>query len=208
MSSSSGDRFPLLLYRAAIKRYRRPSFLLAVMLLGLWLPVSLERVSWPPPSGGPWLFAGGVVAAAFWLFTLFAPRFAYVQPRQDHLRLRTPVYRLNISYRRIRTTRPLQIAKTFPLTDLPRGKRNMLEPFQGRTALGVDLRSFPVSPTVLRLFLDRLFLAPDRPGLILIVDDWMELSEQISDHTEGDRSERQSEPRHFSDAARILAEDG
>ena len=203
-----GDRFPLLLYRTAVARYRVPSFLLALLLLGLWVPVSQGRLVWPQTSAGPWLFAGGSVAALFWLFTLIAPGWAYVQPRSDHIRLRTPIYRLNISYRRVLNTRPVQVAKAFPPRELPRGHRKLVEPFLGHTALGLDLREFPVAPTVLRLFLHPIFIAPDRTGLILIVDDWMKLSEQISDRMETDRTDRQTRGQHFSDAARILAEEG
>lgn len=207
MSAGAGDRFPLLLYRAAVTRYRAPTFLLAALLLGLWLAVSLDRVAWPAPATGPWLFAGGAVSALAWLYALLAPRWAYVQPRSDHLRLRTPIYRLNISYRRVLTTRPVRIAKAFPPSGLPRAQRKLLAPFLSHTALGVDLRGFPVAPTVLHLFLHPLFIAPDRTGLILIVGDWMALSEQISDRMESRRVEQQSRRRHFSDAARILAED-
>lgn len=206
--NTPGDRFPLLLYRTAVARYRVPPFLLALLLLGLWVPVSQGRLAWPQASAGPWLFAGGSVAGLFWLFTLVAPGWAYVQPRTDHLRLRTPIYRLNIPYRRVLNTRSVLVAKAFPPREIRRAHRKLVEPFLGHIALGLDLRSFPVAPTVLRLFLHPLFMAPDRTGLILIVDDWMKLSEQISDRMQTDRSDRQTSEQHFSDAARILAEEG
>lgn len=180
MSSSPGDRFPLLIYRQAVRRYRGPGLLLTLGCLGLWLPVSANLLAWPRPPADNWLLAGGLVSLAFTLLAWIGPRWAYVQPRQDHLRVQTPIYRLNVSYRRILGTRPVDIAKMFPPSELPRSQRHLITPFLGRTALGVDLRGLPLSPFLLRLFFSRLLFLPDRPGLLLLVDDWMTLGRQLA----------------------------
>lgn len=208
MTGEPGQPFPLLLYHRVVSRYRRPSWLLAALLLGLWLAVRLGIVGWPAPSGAPWLFAGGSVAALFWGFTMVGPRLAYVQTREDHVRLQTPIYRLKVSYRRILTSRPVSVAKTYDLGPLSRAERRLLEPFLGKTALSLDLRGYPLRPVLLRFFFHPFFLAPDGTGFVLIVDDWMELSEQLSDHLEAyraKRSDRGAAP--FSDAARILSQE-
>ncbi len=208
MTTDIGHAFPLLLYHRVVARFRRPSLLIAILLLGLSMAVRAELVTWPPSSGAPWLLAGGLVSGLFWLLTLVGPRFAYVQPREDHVRLQTPIYRLKISYRRIVTTRPVSVAKTFDLTSLSRSKRRLIEPLLGHTALSLDLQGYPLRPFLLRLFFHPLFLTPDHTGFLLIVDDWMELSEQISDHLEASRSNRSGrQPAPFSDAARILSEE-
>jgi hypothetical protein len=207
MSYDGNDRFPLLLYQSIMGRYRRPSLLLTVFLAGLWLPASNGVFEWPSAEASGWLLSGAAVSAIFYLFAILGPRLAYVQPRNDHLRLRTPIYRLNISYQRIQTTRPVNLKKTYPPESLGRASRRALAPHYGRTALGIDLRSLPLSPFLLRWFFHPLFLAPDRPGFILIVEDWMRLSEQLSDRMERGRSHGSPDsPRHFSDAARILSE--
>jgi hypothetical protein len=208
MTADVGQAFPLLLYHRVVARFRRPSFLIAILLLGLSLATRAGLVSWPPESGAPWLLAGGLVAGLFWVLTLVGPRLAYVQPRQDHIRLQTPIYRLRISYRRILTTRPVSVAKTFDIPSLSRSQRRLLEPLLGNTALTLDLKGYPLRPILLRLFFHPLFLTPDRTGFVLIVEDWMGLSEQISDHLEASRSERSGrQSAHFSDAARILAQE-
>ncbi|MCX6069273.1 MAG: hypothetical protein NTU91_00175, partial [Chloroflexi bacterium] len=97
----AGDRFPLLLYNRAIRPRRRAATMLAILLLGLWYPVSMRMVAWPQPPADRWLLAGGFVSLAFALFATFSPRFAYVQPMRDHLRLSTPIARVVVSYRRI-----------------------------------------------------------------------------------------------------------
>jgi hypothetical protein len=198
-----GKRFPLLLYYYAVTRYRRPAMLLALLLLGLWYPVSLDMLPWPRPPADGWLLAGGFVCAAFWLFAWVGPRFAYVQPRENHLRLQTPIYRLKVSYRRILNTRAIELAKALPPSSLSKGAQRLLLPFYDRTAVGVDLDGYPLHPWLMRLFLHSLFFAPDRTGLVLIVDDWMRLSNQLSDRLQAWHASRgHRTPR--SDAAAIL----
>ncbi len=204
----AGDRFPLLLYARVLLPYRRAAFALAILLLGLWYPVSLQWVDWPVPPADRWLMAGGLVSLGFALFTTFAPRAAYVQPMRDHLRLSTPIVRLAISFRRIESTRPMDIAKAFPRAVLRSGERRLLAPFAGKTALAVDLYALPVRPVLLRLFFHRLMLSPDRTGFLFIVSDWIELSRQLSSRLDAWRTTQQSRPRQPGlGAADILRDD-
>lgn len=177
---SSGDRFPLLLYRRVIARYQGAALTLAVLLLALWYPVSRDVLAWPRPPADSWLLAGGSVSLAVWILSRLAPGLAYVQPRRDHLRLQTPIYRMKISYQRIHNTRPIDVSHMYPPASLRRSERELLRPFIGQTALGVDLRGLPLRPFTLRLFFNRFMLANDQPGLVLMVDDWMALSRQLS----------------------------
>ncbi|MFP3854029.1 MAG: hypothetical protein ACLFWD_07015 [Anaerolineales bacterium] len=208
-SNKAGNRFPLLLYQRAAARHRRPVFLLAVLMLALWLFVSGNWVQWPTASHAPWLLAGGSVAFLYWLLTLLAPRFAYVQPREDHLRLRTPLYRLQISYRRLLSIKPINLVKSFPPSTLTRAERQLLGPFMNQPAVGIELRSYPMKPWLLRLFFHRFFFSPESTGIVIIVNDWMKLSEQLSDRYERWRGHDRDEAHRsaFSDAARILAAD-
>jgi len=191
----AGARFPLLLYHHAIRPRRRAATLLAILLLGLWFPVSMQMVAWPQPPADRWLLAGGLVSSAFALFATFSPRFAYVQPMRDHLRLSTPIARVVVSYRRIESTRPVDVAKAFPRSLLRGSEHRLLAPFGGMTALGVDLYALPVRPFLMRLFFHRLMLSPDKTGFIFIVPDWIELSRQLSSRLDAWRTSQQSRPR-------------
>jgi len=204
----AGDRFPLLLYHQAIRAPRRAAALLAVLLLGLWYPVSMRWLAWPQPPADRWLLAGGLVSLAFALFAAFSPRLAYVQPMRDHLRLSTPIARVVVSYRRIEATRPVDVAKAFPRTLLRRSERRLLAPFARKTALGVDLYALPVRPLLIRLFFHRLMLSPDKTGFVLIVPDWIELSRQLSGRLDAWRTAQQSRPRQpgVTTAADLLRE--
>jgi hypothetical protein len=48
---------------------------------------------------------------------------------------------------------------------------------------------------VLKLFLSRYNLAPDRPGLIFLADDWIQLSNDISAMIDDHRSDQTQRPK-------------
>jgi hypothetical protein len=203
-----GDRFRLLLYERRVKRFRQPVLSLTLLFWILWYLVKENYLEWPSPPNAPWLMAGGLVTLIFWLFTLIAPRMAYAQPRADHLRLQTPIYRLKISYRRIHNTRPIDFAKTFPPSNVKRSDRWLLRPFFGATALGIDVNEWPLNPIVLRLFFNRYFLALDQPSFVILVQDWMALSNQLSSMMDAWRGIGRERPRGPGSAvADILRED-
>ena len=202
-----GGRFRLLLYERRVKRFRQPALILTLLFWLLWYLVKENFLEWPPPPNAPWLMAGGLVTLIFWLFTLIAPRLAFAQPRADHLHLQTPIYRLKISYRRIHNTRPIDFAKTFPPSSVRRGDRWLLRPFFGATALGVDVTDWPLSPTILRLFFNRYFLAPDQPSFVILVQDWMTLSNQLSSMMDAWRGVGRTRPRSPGIVSDILRED-
>lgn len=172
-------RYPLSLYRQSLRRHRLPALLLAIALTVLGALAWLRWAPWLQSQSYRWFFSAGLLSFFYWFMALVAPAFSYVQPRNNHLRLQTPFYRLNISYRRIRSTRPIDITKTFTPQVTPRAFRRALRQFIGMTALGIDLISWPVPRWLLRFILGKMLLAPDQPGLILITRDWMALSKQL-----------------------------
>jgi hypothetical protein len=179
-SRFKGKKYPLRLYRHVVQLYRRHALLLALGLLGLWVLDLTPLVRWMPAGGERWLLAGGLVAAAYWLFITIGPLTAYAQPRADHLRLQTPIYRLKISYLRIRTVRPIDVSRMIYPTRASASHKKELRPFLDKTVLGIDLTEWPLPRWVLRLFLSRWMLANDQLGLVLYVDDWMGLSNQLT----------------------------
>lgn len=198
-------RFQLSLYRQILRRHRLPSFMLALLLFFLGALTWLQWVSWPKPPTARWLLGASLIAALYWLFTLLGPILAYVQPRPDRLRLHTPFYRLNVSYRRIRNTRPVDLAQAFPPETTPRGFRRTIRHFYGMTALGIDLSSWPLPRWLLAFLLGKMMLTPDRPGLILITRDWMTLSNQLETMmSEWGEGQRQREWHPGANVADIL----
>jgi len=202
-----GKRYPLLLYRHLVSRYRLPSLMLAVFLLGMAGLLFVDIVPLPEDTFG-WLLAGGSAALFVWLIISLAPAMAYVQPREDHLRVQTPVYRLKISYRRIHGTRPVEVGKVFFRGKMRGREMRSLQPFLGDTALMLDLIGWPLAPIALRLFLHRYMLSPGQAGLVLIVEDWMGLSKQLSSQIDRYQMDRQPKTRGPGiGASDILQED-
>lgn len=177
-SNQADPRHPLLLYQRLYSLWRAPALLLALLAGGLaWLA--------PGPLASLQARAGfaalAVLAAFIYLFALAGPRLAYVQCRRDHLLLSTPLFRLAISYSRIRTTRPVP----FHPGSVRWSDGHVVDPYLGQTVLALDLLRYPVARRWLRLWLLPYLLPSDFVGLLLLVPDWMALSLEI----EGRRAE-------------------
>jgi hypothetical protein len=189
-------RFRLSLYGEVLRQHRLPTLLLGLSLLILGLLTWFQWIPWPQPPLERWLLGASLVALLYWAFCLMAPRLAYVQPRPDRIRIQIPFYRLNISYRRIRNTRPVDIAKAFSRTTTPRRYRRIIRRYHGQTALGIDLSSWPLPRWLLASLLGRMMLAPDQPGFILITREWMELSNQLEGLMSAWMDDQRQQVRH------------
>jgi hypothetical protein len=198
-------RFRLLLYDRVLSRVRIPSLILAILSLGLWYGSTSQWLDWPPTDKANILLSAGAFFIGFWMFTWLSPLLAYVQVFENHLHLQTPIYRINIPYTNIRNTRPVEVQKLFPPSKLSSGQRDFLRPFYGRTALAVDLQGLPPPNFIFRMFFHRFTFSPDTLGLVLLVEDWLRLSHQLSTRLDAWRMAYSSHPtRGASDAADIL----
>jgi hypothetical protein len=177
--AKSGKRYPLLFYRRAMDRLWVATLFLGIILGGIWSWFWMSDTPLITAGNETWLLAGSVAALGFTAFAYIARRAAYVQPQRDHLRLVTPFLRLNISYRRIRSVHPASFQQLFPPGKASWAQRSFLEPFYGRTAVVVDLTSYPMSPGLLRFFLAPQMFSPQSTGFVILVPDWMEFSTEL-----------------------------
>lgn len=178
-STRAGARHPLLFYRRTMDRVWKYTLLLGLILamaLGFNLLSSREVFGL---SSDTWLMVVTVVAFALSAFAFFSRWMAYVQAQPASLNIITPFLRLRLSYKRMRSIRPTLTQQLFPADKSSWALRSYLEPFYGKTALVVELRGFPISPTLLKLFLPEAMFARTTTGLVLVVDDWMQLSTEI-----------------------------
>lgn len=199
------DRFPLLLYKRLIGRQRIPSLLLSIIFLWLWAGVRTGRYSWPDSLIADLMLPVGLLCLAFFLFTLIGPRAAFAQPREDHLLLQTPIFRIKIKFEHIKNTRPIKMGKVFYPTGLSAGRRHFLSKYLGHTGLSIDLVDHPRFMFLLRLFFHHFTFSPDVPGFIILVEDWIRFSQLLSSKIDSWRTVHNLPARSIvSDAAPII----
>jgi hypothetical protein len=175
----AGKRHRLLLYRRTMDRLWIATLILGILLGAIWLWFWVSEIPILDPGNEIWLLAGSAAALGFTIFAFVARQAAYVQPHRDHLRLVTPFLRLSISYRRIRSVHPAAFQQLFPPGKASWSQRSFLDPFYGRTAVVVDLISYPMSPFLLRFFLSPQMFSPQSTGFVFVVPDWMSFSTEM-----------------------------
>ena len=180
-SKKIGKRHRLLIYQRVMDRLWPATLVLGLMVVAMWwwggdifplLPEPFDTL----------ILAGGTVLVTLAFLMFLMRSMAYVQVCTDHLRVATPFIRLKISFRRIRTTHPLEFHQLFPLSKAGWAERRLLEPFYGKTVLAVGLSEFPIRQSVLRLFLPRVMFSTQAKGLVLLVRDWMALSTELESY--------------------------
>jgi hypothetical protein len=172
-------RFPLLAYRRLFQMWFWPSLLLLAAAAALLVLDPLGLGEWR------WVLAPVVLIAG--MLTVFAlmARAAYVQAHPRALRLRTPLLPMVISYGRLNTIRTTPFKAQYPPEQLSWSQRQLAEKLYGRTCLLVELTGYPVSRRILALLLGRFLLPLNSTGLVLLVEEWLQLSNEI----EGARAE-------------------
>lgn len=137
----------------------------------------------------PWrwqLFAGlGVLGFLLGIFFLAIRQIAYIQAFPGYIKLVTPFLRVNISYKRLLKTTTSEMRHLFPPRSMSGWIRDIFEPLASQTALILELKSYPISPSILRLFLSRFFFKDRTPHLVILVKDWMGFSTEIDSFRTG-----------------------
>ena len=203
-----GKRFRLRLYERLFAMLRWPAFLLAVSTYVLW---------WIAPdypilsTGRDFLLIIVVISGVLWVAGLIAPALCYVQCRADYVLISTPVYRLSISYSRIGGVAAVNFGQKYPFRRQKWSQRRFLEPLfleqrTGQlTVVAVWVKQYPLPLRWLKLWFNDYMFAPDAPGFLFMVGDWMALSRQIDDYRDAWRERRYGKKmREASAAIRIL----
>ncbi len=187
-----GTKFPLIVYQHMLNRWWTP---MIAMGLGMFALAYSEYIN-PMARFLPWrwqLFAViGVLAILVGIFFLILRYFAYVQAQPERLRLVTPFMRINISYKRIIKVTTNEMRILFPLKSMSGWVRDIFAPLANKTALVIELKGYPVSPFVLRLFLSRFFFKDRTPHFVILVKDWMQFSAELDSMRSGSDPSLQS----------------
>jgi hypothetical protein len=175
----AGHKYPLIVYRHMLNRWWPAMVTMGLALFALayseYIDPMAQFIAWR------WqLFVGvGVLAIMVGVFFIIIKHLAYVQPLPEYLRLVTPFMRLNISYKRIRKSTTSEMRYLFPYNSLSRWVQDIFAPLANRTALVIELTGYPISPSILRLFLSRFFFKDNTPHLVILVNDWMRFSTEL-----------------------------
>ena len=176
----SGRRYPLLMYTRMMDRWWPALFFLGLALLALAWPFYGDLYTRLTQTWRWATFVGlGALVILVSLLMLALRKSAFVQLFEGYMKLGTPFLRLNISYRRIRSTRTTAMAALFPMENLRGMRRDIVRPLLNRTAVVVDMTALPLSFTTLRLFLSPFFFKDQTPHLVILVEDWMGFSTEL-----------------------------
>lgn len=202
--AKGGRRYPLVVYTHMINRWWPAIFTIGLALLGLsWAVYSWGFEQWRwlafAAIGGLHLFLG--------LLLLATRKNAYIQPFSDHFRLATPFLRLNISYKRFRRAVPANMGALFPPKSVSNWQAEIIEPLAKMTALVIELNGYPMSRSMLRLFLSPLFFKDKSPHFVILVDDWMKLSTELESMRSGTKPVPPQQRRDNSILARLPNKD-
>ena len=183
----AGHRYPLLVYRHIVSRWWFALVFMGLGMFALAYSEYIDPVARYMDMKYSWGFdaAVGVLAILAGFFFWSIRYFAYVQPYPTYLKLVTPFLRINISYKRIKKTTTTEMRYIFDMKKMSGWVRDIFSPLATKTALVIELTGYPLSPTVLRLFLYRFFFKDNTPHFVILVDDWMRFSSELESMRSG-----------------------
>jgi hypothetical protein len=174
-----GKRHRLLFYWRTMDRVWQMTLLLGV-LFGCAGGFGLTKVAYIfGIHSDYWLVGVAALALAISAWAFISRFFAYVRVYPGYIYIRVPLMGLKIGFQRVRGIKPTLMQQVHPPEKQSWAQRTYLAPFYGKSVLLMELNSFPVSPTLLRLILPRAMFAPETTGLLLLVPDWMLLSTEM-----------------------------
>jgi hypothetical protein len=180
-----GTKFPLIIYRHFLSRWWTPMIVMGLGLFGIAYGQYMEPLGrFLPMSWLPFV-AIGILSILIGIFFLIIRQVAYVQAFPTHLKFVTPFLRLNISYKRIHKTTTTEMRQLFPPKSMSGWMRDIFAPLAGQTAVIIELKAYPISPVVLRLFLSRFFFKDKSPHFVILVKDWMKFSNELDSMKSG-----------------------
>lgn len=176
MATNNEESFHLLPYRMLVQRWRLAAFLMIPAGVGLYWAVPQLM---PDRQSIAALALGiSIVGLLLSLYTLLAVQ-ARVTCEKDHFTVRTPLYPVAFSYRRIDLVRPVEFSSLYPLEEARAVHRRIYYKLWGKTVPTITLKGYPLPIWWLRLWFHPYLFHPKESGLVLPVDDWMAFTRQL-----------------------------
>lgn len=181
-----GNKYPLIVYQHMLNRWWTPMIAIGLALFALAYVKSLDPIAQFIPWRWQLFAVVGVLAILVGVFFLIIKQLAYVQTFPGYLKLVTPFMRINISYRRINKTVATEMRQLFAFKSMSGWVQEIFSPLASKTALVIELKAYPMSPVILKLFLSRFFFKDKTPHLVILVKDWMQLSAELDSMRSGE----------------------
>jgi hypothetical protein len=201
--AKAGRRYPLVIYTRMLDRWWPATLTLALALFAVAWGVSRTPEGQAQPKLVTATAGLGGLVLVFTLFLFVIRKAAYVQALPTYLRLATPFLRVNISYRRFRGSTTSEMRALFPPKSLSSWRREIIAPLSSMTAIVINLNGYPVSPTMLRLFLSPFFFKDKTPHIIILVKDWLRFTTELDSMRLSGRGEKKARPRNNSILSRL-----
>jgi hypothetical protein len=180
-----GHKYPLIVYQHMLNRWWPAMITMGLVMFALAYSEYIDPLAQFLPWRWQVLSGIGGLAIMVGIFFLLIRYIAYVQPLPNHLKLVTPFMRVNISYKRFKKTTTTEMRYLFPYKSMSGWVRDIFAPLATKTALVIDLNGYPISPSLLRLFLSRFFFKDKTPHLVILVKDWMRFSSELESMRSG-----------------------
>ncbi len=174
-----GTKFPLIVYKHLLNRWWTPMIAIGLGMFGIAYGQYMEPLGPFLPMRWMPLVVIGVLAIMIGIFFLIIRQIAYVQAFPGYLKFVTPFLRINISYERIHKTTTTEMRQLFPPQSMSSWMRDIFAPLASQTALIIELKGYPISPVILRMFLSRFFFKDKTTHFVILVKDWMKLSSEL-----------------------------
>jgi hypothetical protein len=177
----------LLIFELMSRRLRNKLLLLFLLLLTIGVYDQFN----PIMADNIWFWFWAVIFLVFllWIYYAFMVPRSCIQARPTSLRLQGPLYATNISYARIHSVTSGQMAQHYPFENLKGKEQGLLEPLYKRTCVFIELTSYPKAFKWRHLWFPEYLFGTSRPGIICVIDDWLELSRDVEAYR-GNRQER------------------
>jgi hypothetical protein len=203
-----GKKYPLRVLQRRFEILQPITFLIPVFSYFLWwIAPDVGLLAW----GRDYLIMIAILALLFFIASVAAPSFCYVQCYDNYLFISSPLYRFNISYARLSSTTPVNFNTQYPLTKQKELEQMMLSPLYREqnsselTVVGVSVKKFPLPLNWLKFWFGKYIFMPRNPGFLFITPNWSSLSREIDLYRHEWRERRMHKEAKGSAASQILS---
>jgi hypothetical protein len=182
---ASENRYPLILYQETMRPLKIPAFLILILFAGLCVAVFTGLLQKAGVAVAPLtdvlIVLATFAALVLWLIVVILPRASYVACKPDFLLLRIGLFRLVVSYARVRTARTVRHAQIHDPAGEPLTRRAMAVRMALRQCVALELSSYPKAFFLLRALAHPFLFLGREPGFLFAVRDWMGLGRELDE---------------------------